>query len=173
MGRQLTKKERMQLPRNEMPRQEPQVRAKNFNEVALGYRQEVAVAEAERCLECKQPKCIEGCPVAINIPSFILAVREGRFEEAVAIIKKDNTLPAICGRVCPQEDQCEKMCVVGNKAKPVAIGRLERFVADWEFAQKQTRMPQPAAKTGFKVAVVGSGPAGLACSADLALRGTT
>ena len=155
MGRELTKKERMQLPRNEMPRQEPEVRAKNFDEVALGYSEEAAMAEAERCLECKKPKCIDGCPVAIDIPAFIVAMREGDFEEAVAIIKKDNTLPAICGRVCPQEDQCEQVCVVAKKAEPVAIGRLERFAADWEFAQDQVKMPQPAAKTGFRVAVVG------------------
>ncbi len=171
MGRDLPKKDRMQIPRHEMPRQEPEERVRNFDEVALGYAREVAVAEAERCLECKKPKCVEGCPVSIDIPSFIVAIRDERFADALAIIKHDNTLPAICGRVCPQEDQCEKVCVVGARGKPVAIGRLERFAADWEIASGEVRMPTPAQSSGFKVGVVGSGPAGLACAADLALRG--
>ncbi len=171
MARELTKKQRMQIPRHEMPVQDPLVRARNFNEVALGYDSETAVAEAERCLACKKPKCIDGCPVGIDIPGFIAAIEDQRFAEALAIIKKDNTLPAICGRVCPQEDQCEVECVVGKKQAPVAIGRLERFVADWASARGQSKMPAQAAKSGFRVAVVGSGPAGLACAADLAIRG--
>jgi len=171
MGRELTKKERMEIERHEMPRQTAEARTHNFDEVALGYSVEVAMEEAERCLECKKPKCIDGCPVGIDIPAFIVAIREGQFDEALAIIKKDNTLPAICGRVCPQEDQCEKTCVVGGKHEPIAIGRLERFAADWELAKGEVAMPEPAPPSGFKVAVVGSGPAGLACAADLALRG--
>jgi glutamate synthase (NADPH/NADH) small chain len=167
----LEKKERMKIPRQPMPAQEPMERIKNFNEVALGFTEELALAEADRCLECKKPKCVDGCPVGIDIPGFIVAIQQANFEEALAIIKKDNTLPAICGRVCPQEDQCEIVCVTGKKAEPVAIGRLERYVADWEMAQGEIKMPEQAPATGFKVAVVGSGPAGLACAADLALRG--
>jgi glutamate synthase (NADPH/NADH) small chain len=168
---QIEKKQRMKIPRQHMPAQDPKERVKNFNEVALGFTAELAVAEADRCLECKQPKCIEGCPVTIDIPAFIAAIQQEDFEGALAIIKKDNTLPAICGRVCPQEDQCEKVCVTGKKGTPVAIGRLERFVADWELERGEVRMPERAPSTGFKVAVIGSGPAGLACAADLAIRG--
>ena len=167
----IEKKERMKIPRQHMPAQDPKERIKNFDEVALGFTPELAVAEADRCLECKQPKCIEGCPVTIDIPAFIAAIQQEDFERALAIIKKDNTLPAICGRVCPQEDQCEKVCVTGKKGKPVAVGRLERFVADWELERGEVRMPERAPSTGFKVAVIGSGPAGLACAADLAIRG--
>jgi glutamate synthase (NADPH/NADH) small chain len=161
----------MQIPRQEMPAQEPMERIRNFSEVALGFDADLAVAEAERCLSCKKPKCIEGCPVGIDIPAFVVAMQDGRFEDALAIVKKDNTLPAICGRVCPQEDQCEKVCVTGKKAEPVAIGRLERFVADWEMSRGEISMPEQAPPTGFRVAIVGSGPAGLACAADLAIRG--
>ena len=168
---QIEKKERIKIPRQHMPAQDPKERIRNFNEVALGFTPELAVAEADRCLECKQPKCIEGCPVTIDIPAFIAAIQQEDFERALAIIKKDNTLPAICGRVCPQEDQCEKVCVTGKKGKPVAVGRLERFVADWELERGEVRMPERAPSTGFKVAVIGSGPAGLACAADLAIRG--
>jgi glutamate synthase (NADPH/NADH) small chain len=172
MARQkIDKKERVKIPRQEMPAQEPMARIRNFNEVALGFTEELALAEADRCLECKKPKCVDGCPVGIDIPGFVAKIQEGDFEEALAIIKKDNTLPAICGRVCPQEDQCEIVCVTGKKGEPVAIGRLERFVADWEMSRGESRMPEQAPSTGFKVAVVGSGPAGLACAADLALRG--
>ncbi len=167
----LTPKERMKIPRQPMPAQDAEVRRSNFNEVALGFTEELAVTEALRCLACKKPKCIDGCPVGIDIPAFVAAIEDRRFEEALAIIKKDNTLPAICGRVCPQEDQCEKVCVVGNKHDPVAIGRLERYVADLEFERGEVKMPSPAAPTGYKVAIVGSGPAGLACAADLAMRG--
>lgn len=168
---QLTKKERMGIPRQGMPAQEPLARITNFAEVALGFSPELALAEADRCLECKKPKCVDGCPVGIDIPAFVAAIQQEDFEGALAIIKKDNTLPAICGRVCPQEDQCEQVCVVANKAEPVAIGRLERFVADWELARGEIRMPRQAEPTGYKVAIVGSGPAGLACAADLAIRG--
>jgi len=167
----LEKKERIKIPRQSMPVQEPLARIKNFNEVALGFSPELAVIEADRCLECKKPKCVDGCPVEIDIPGFLVKVQEADFEGALAIIKKENTLPAICGRVCPQEDQCEIVCVTGKKGDPVAIGRLERFVADWEMTTGETKMPEQAPATGFKVAVVGSGPAGLACAADLALRG--
>jgi len=168
---QLDKKERIKIPRQHMPAQDPKERVKNFDEVALGFTPELAVAEADRCLECKQPKCIDGCPVSIDIPAFVAAIQQEDFERALAIIKKDNTLPAICGRVCPQEDQCEKVCVTGKKGTPVAIGRLERFVADWELERGEVRMPERAPSTGFRVAIIGSGPAGLACAADLAIRG--
>jgi len=171
MVRELSKKERMEIPRNSMPTQDPKARAGNFDEVALGYTPEMAISEAERCLECKKPRCVEGCPVGIDIPAFIHEMQAGDFEKALQIIKMANTLPAICGRVCPQEDQCEQVCVVGNKHKPVAIGRLERFVADWERAQGELSMPARQKETGFRVAIVGSGPAGLACAAELAIRG--
>ncbi len=168
---QLEKKERMKIPRQPMPAQEPLERIRNFSEVALGFTEELALAEADRCLECKKPKCVDGCPVGIDIPAFVAAIQRADFEHALAIIKKDNTLPAICGRVCPQEDQCEQVCVTANKGEAVAIGRLERFVADWEMARGEVRMPEQAPPTGFRVAIVGSGPAGLACAADLAIRG--
>jgi glutamate synthase (NADPH/NADH) small chain len=156
--------------RQEMPRQDPHVRAHNFNEVALGYSPELALAEAERCLQCKKPFCIAGCPVEVKIPEFILAVAEGDMPRAVRELKAKNNLPAICGRVCPQETQCEQTCVLGKKQQPVAIGRLERYVADWELAHGVTppELPPP---TGKKVAVVGCGPAGLTCAADLARFG--
>jgi len=167
----LEKKERMKIPRQDMPVQTPEDRVCNFSEVALGFDEETAMTEADRCLECKKPKCVDGCPVGIDIPGFIAEIQKGDMAAAVGIIKKANTLPAICGRVCPQEDQCEKVCVTGKKGDPVAVGRLERYVADWERAQGETKMPEQAPSTGFKVAIVGSGPAGLACAADLALRG--
>ena len=142
----LEKKERMKIPRQPMPAQEPMDRIKNFSEVALGFTEELALVEADRCLECKKPKCVDGCPVGIDIPGFIVAIQQADFEGALAIIKKDNTLPAICGRVCPQEDQCEVVCVTGKKSDPVAIGRLERYVADWEMAQEgEVKMPEIAA----------------------------
>jgi glutamate synthase (NADPH/NADH) small chain len=171
MARELTKKERMEIPRQEMPAQDPVERTRNFDEVALGFTEELAILEAERCLSCKKPKCIDGCPVGIDIPAFVTEIQEGNFAEALRIIKKDNTLPAICGRVCPQEDQCELVCVTAKKYEPIAIGRLERYVADWERAKGEIEMPPKGESTGFKVAIVGSGPAGLACAADLALRG--
>ncbi len=158
------------IPRHEMPRQEPQVRARNFDEVALGYPLEVAIAEAQRCLQCKKPLCVGGCPVEVRIPQFILALREGDLPRAVRELKARNNLPAICGRVCPQETQCEIVCVLSKKYEPVAIGRLERFVADWEL-EHGVKVPEPAPPTGKKVAVVGCGPAGLTCAADLARMG--
>ncbi len=168
----VAKKDRMKIPRQVMPTQSACDRVTNFREVALGFSAETAVVEADRCLECKHPSCVEGCPVGIDIPAFVAAIQQEDFKGALAIVKKANTLPAICGRVCPQEDQCEKVCVTGKKGQPVAIGRLERFVADWERAQGGVaEMPERASATGFKVAIVGSGPAGLACAADLALRG--
>jgi len=156
--------------RIEMPRQAPEVRRHNFNEVALGFSLEQALAEAERCLQCKKPLCISGCPVAVQIPHFIKALREGDLPQAAAILKQDNSLPAICGRVCPQETQCEARCVLGKRYEPVAIGRLERFVGDWALAH-QREAPQLPPPTGFRIAVIGAGPAGLTCAADLARMG--
>jgi glutamate synthase (NADPH/NADH) small chain len=153
-----------------MPKQEPKVRAKNFNEVALGYTEEQAVEEANRCLQCVKPQCVQGCPVEINIPAFVKCLREGRYAEGIAEIKKKNALPAVCGRVCPQEEQCQVKCVVGKIGNPVSIGRLERFLADWERARGFT-IPEKAKPTGKKVAVVGAGPAGLTVAADLAKLG--
>lgn len=167
---ELTAKERMQLPRNEMPAQEAKIRAANFDEVALGYSMETAKQEAERCLQCKKPQCVEGCPVGVRIPQFIKALREGDMAKAVEEMKIKNNLPAICGRVCPQENQCEGKCIVGKKAEPVAIGRMERFVGDYEL-QHRTCPLVKAPATGKKVAVVGSGPAGLTCAVDLGRAG--
>ncbi|MCL6629712.1 MAG: NAD(P)-binding protein, partial [Armatimonadetes bacterium] len=163
--------------REEMPRQSPEVRIKNFLEVALGYNEEQAIREAQRCLQCKNKPCTAGCPVEIDIPAFVKLVAEGKFAEAAVEIKKKNALPAICGRVCPQEEQCEKTCVLARKNQPIAIGRLERFVADWEAANKNgsglctdTDRPPVSEKIG-KVAVVGSGPAGLTAAGELACMG--
>ena len=156
--------------RLEMPRQDPDVRRYNFNEVALGFDMALALAEAERCLQCKKPKCIDGCPVEINIPEFILKILEGDMPGSVEILKGDNSLPAICGRVCPQETQCEEVCVLAKKYEPVAIGRLERFVADWDMSRGMA-IPEVPPPTGKKVAVIGAGPAGLTCAADLARYG--
>ncbi len=154
-----------------MPRQNPKDRARNFNEVALGYAEEHAVREAERCVQCKNYPCVAGCPVEIDIPGFISLVRQRDFLGAIRKIKEKNALPAICGRVCPQEDQCEKVCVLGKKFEPVAIGRLERFVADYEAAHTDVCIPSRPESTGKRVAVVGSGPAGLTVAADLARLG--
>ena len=156
--------------KNPMPTQDPLVRKNNFSEVALGYTKDMAVAEAKRCLNCNNAKCISGCPVKINIPAFIKEVSEGNFEEAYNIISKSSSLPAVCGRVCPQENQCEKHCVRGIKGEPVGIGRLERFVADWHNAQPNSSSEKPVS-LGHKVAVIGSGPAGLTCAGDLAKKG--
>ena len=164
-------KERMQLPRTAMPEQEPKVRARNFDEVPLGYTPEMALIEAQRCIQCKQPACVQGCPVGVNIPAFIALVAEGKFVEAAMKVKETNALPAVCGRVCPQEEQCESKCVRGIKAEAVAIGRLERFVADFERAQGEVACPECTLKTGKRVAVVGSGPAGLTVAGDLIQRG--
>ena len=157
--------------RVEMPRQDPKARARNFEEVALGYTKEMAVAEALRCLHCKKPFCVEGCPVEIDIPAFIGFIQAGDFDGAVKKIKEKNSLPAVCGRVCPQETQCEERCVLARKGEPVAIGRLERFVADWEAEQGKAVPPVIKEKKQKKVAVIGSGPAGLTCAGDLALMG--
>ena len=150
--------------------QEPQVRAANFEEVCLGYNKEEAMAEAERCLNCKNAKCIAGCPVAIDIPAFIEEVKKGEIEEAARVIAKASALPAVCGRVCPQETQCEGQCIRGIKGEPVSIGKLERFVADW--SREHGFVPEAPEKTnGKKVAVIGSGPCGLTCAGDLAKLG--
>lgn len=160
----------MSLKKNEMPSQAPDVRNSNFLEVALGYTEEQAIDEAKRCLNCKHRPCVGGCPVNIRIPDFIAKVAEGDFEGAYEIITQSSSLPAVCGRVCPQESQCEKHCVRGVKGEPVAIGRLERFVADWHNANS-TKAPVKPESNGHKVAVVGSGPSGLACAGDLAKKG--
>ena len=160
----------MSLKKNEMPSQAPDVRNKNFLEVALGYTPEQAIDEAKRCLNCKNKPCVGGCPVKIYIPEFIARVAEGEFEEAYEIITKSSSLPAVCGRVCPQESQCEEKCVRGIKGEPVAIGRLERFVADYHNANSSKKAVAPQ-KNGHKVAVVGSGPSGLTCAGDLAKLG--
>ena len=153
-----------------MPTQDAQVRAHNFNEVALGYTKEMAVGEAERCLNCKNRPCVTGCPVNINIPEFIAKVKTSEFEEAYKIITMTSSLPAVCGRVCPQESQCESKCTLGIKFEPVGIGRLERFVADYHNANSKEHVQKPASN-GHKVAIVGSGPSGLTCAGDLAKKG--
>ena len=160
----------MSLKKVPMPEQDPKVRARNFKEVTLGYTAEQAVEEAGRCLSCKNPKCVEGCPVNVRIPEFIKKVQEGDFKAAYEIITSTNALPALSGRVCPQETQCEARCVRGIKGEPVAIGRLERFVADW-YRENVNEMPKPVPSNGIKVAVVGSGPAGMTCASDLAGKG--
>jgi len=154
-----------------MPHQEAEVRSHNFEEVALGYTEETAVAEAGRCIQCKNRNCVEGCPVDVDIPEFIKKITERDFTGAIKIIKEKNNLPAICGRVCPQENQCEKFCTMGKKNEPVAIGRLERFVADWEMANQLEPMVPQKSITKKKVAIVGSGPSGLTAAADLAMLG--
>ena len=160
----------MTLTKTPMPEQDPNVRNHNFQEVALGYTAEMAMEEAKRCLQCKKPKCVEGCPVNIHIPEFIAKVAEGDFQAAYEIVTSTNALPALSGRVCPQESQCESKCVRGVKGEPVAIGRLERFVADW-YRENVNAMPEKPQSNGIKVAVVGSGPAGLTCAAELAKKG--
>ena len=160
----------MSLQKNPMPSQDPNVRNKNFQEVALGYTEEQALDEAQRCLNCKNRACMQGCPVMVHIPEFIAEVAKGDFEAAYQIISNTSALPAVCGRVCPQETQCEMYCVRGKKGDPVGIGRLERFVADWHNAHC-TEAPEKPASNGHRVAVVGSGPAGLTCAGDLARKG--
>ncbi len=164
---------KLNLNRVRMPRQDPKVRARNFNEVALGYSLEQAQEEASRCIQCKKRSCVAGCPVGVDIPEFIRAVRDGDMAEAVRILKSKNSLPGICGRVCPQETQCEANCALARKDAPIAIGRLERFVADWERANLNTENPVaiPTMPAGKRVAVVGSGPAGLTAAAELARLG--
>ena len=160
----------MRMDKNPMPEQAPEVRNHNFKEVALGYTAEQAMDEAERCLHCKNKPCVSGCPVGVDIPGFIAEVAKGDFAAAYEVLSRDTSLPAICGRVCPQESQCEEKCVRGIKGESVAIGRLERFVADWKMAQGEEEIRSPASN-GRKVAVIGSGPSGLACAGDLAKRG--
>ena len=160
----------MSLKKVEMPVQDGEVRRNNFEEVALGYTKEMAMEEAQRCLHCPTKPCISGCPVAVNIPDFIERVKEGSFEEAYQIIHETSSLPAVCGRVCPQEKQCEAKCVRGVKGEAVAIGRLERFVADWHRENVKDELQKPKSN-GHKVAVVGAGPAGLTCAGDLAKKG--
>ncbi len=160
----------LQPQKHPMPVQKPEVRAKNFEEVAQGYDEKTAVAEAQRCLNCKNKPCVEGCPVNIAIPDFISKVKTGDFEEAYNIISQSSSLPAVCGRVCPQETQCESKCTLGIKFQPVGIGRIERFVADWHNANYKGE-PKIPAQNGHKVAVVGSGPSGLTCAGDLAKKG--
>lgn len=156
--------------KHEMPTQSPEIRAKNFKEVALGYSEETAVAEAQRCLNCKNRPCVSGCPVNVHIPDFISKIKEGDFEGAYREISLSSTLPAVCGRVCPQETQCESKCTLGIKFEPVGIGRLERFVADWH-NENQTAAPDVPQSNGHRVAIVGSGPSGLTCAGDLAKKG--
>ena len=160
----------MSLTKVPMPEQDPKVRARNFKEVALGYTAEQAIEEANRCLGCKNPKCVEGCPVNVRIPEFIKKIQEGDFKAAYEIVTSTNALPALSGRVCPQESQCECKCVRGVKGEPVAIGRLERFVADW-YRENVNAMPEKTEQNGKKVAVVGSGPAGMTAASDLAKKG--
>ncbi len=161
----------MKSTKNPMPSQEPDVRNKNFLEVALGYSEETAIDEAQRCLNCKHKPCVSGCPVQINIPEFIAHVAQGDFEAAYEVIARSSSLPAVCGRVCPQENQCEGKCVRGIKGESVGIGRLERFVADWHNAHSEGKAVTKPQSNGHKVAVIGSGPSGLTCAGDLAKKG--
>ncbi|MFP4391873.1 MAG: NADPH-dependent glutamate synthase [Desulfohalobiaceae bacterium] len=165
------KEKKEKLPRQKMAEQEPKKRARNFDEVPLGYSPEEAKKEASRCLQCKKPTCVDGCPVGIDIPGFIKHVQEGEFTKAIRKIWEKNSLPAICGRVCPQESQCEGVCILGKKDDPVAIGNLERFAADYEREYGSGELPPKAAPTGKKVAVIGAGPAGLTVAGDLILKG--
>lgn len=154
-----------------MREQPPGERVKNYDEVPYGYSPEEAMFEANRCLQCKKPFCVDGCPVGIDIPGFINFIKDNKFKEGIIRLKESNILPAICGRVCPQEEQCEKLCIVGKKNEPVAIGRLERFLADWERNEGEIEIPKIPKKTGKKVAIVGAGPAGITAAADLAKLG--
>jgi glutamate synthase (NADPH) small chain len=164
-------KKQFDLDRREMPKQQPEVRRYNFNEVALGYSAETAMQEAKRCIQCKKPSCISNCPVEIDIPGFVKCIAEGDFVGGIRILKAKNCLPAVCGRVCPQEEQCEKTCVFHKKGGQIAIGRLERFLADWEAQQLETEMPEMLPSSGRKVAIVGGGPAGLTVAGDLVKLG--
>ena len=159
------------IPRQKMPEQPAQVRRRNFNEVPLGYEEDMAVKEAERCLQCKNPSCVQGCPVGVDIPGFISWLKQREFTKSIRHIWKSNSLPAVCGRVCPQESQCEGACILAKKGEPVAIGNLERYVADRERMSGKGDLPPKAAPTGKKVAVVGSGPSGLTVAGDLILKG--
>ena len=163
--------QRNKTPRTPAPEQNPDVRKKNFQEVSLGYTPAMAQLEASRCIQCKKPKCVIGCPVRVAIPDFIKQVAEGDFLEAARIIKESNALPSVTGRVCPQEDQCEKHCVIGIKGEPLAIGKLERFVADYERIHSEVKIIELPPPTGKKIAIIGAGPAGLAAAGDLAKLG--
>ena len=165
------KEKKEKVPRQAMPEQDPKKRIHNFNEVPIGYSKEIALAEASRCIQCKKPSCVEGCPVDVAIPEFIKLIAEGHFIEAAWKLKETNALPAVCGRVCPQEDQCEKLCILGKKGDPVAVGRLERFAADFERESGNIMIPKAAPPTGKKVAIVGAGPAGLTIAGDLVKMG--
>jgi len=169
----MTEKKRkgLDLNRREMPKQPPHIRRRNFEEVAFGYTPELAVAEAKRCLQCKKPICVDGCPVEINIPGFIKCIANEEFTGAIRMLKEKNCLPAVCGRVCPQEEQCEELCVLAKKGAPVAIGRLERFAAEMEALKAQVELPEKDPPTGKKVAIIGSGPAGVTVAGDLILLG--
>lgn len=156
--------------RVEMPVQDPKARASNFEQVSLGYTEEMALEEASRCLSCKRPFCVQGCPVSVNIPGFIKLIKDKKYQEAINVVKGTNNLPAVCGRVCPQESQCESKCILGRRGQPVAIGRLERFVADWEIEHGTPEITKTD-PNGKKVAVIGAGPAGLTCAGDLAKLG--
>ena len=171
MPGKISNKERMKIPRQKMPEQDSYKRRSNFNEVNLGFTEELAKMEAMRCIQCPKPTCVEGCPVGVKIGEFIALVADGDYLGAASKLKEDNLLPAICGRVCPQEEQCEVKCVTGKKGEPVAIGRLERFVADYERETVGIRQPELKPKSGKKVAIVGSGPAGLSCAGDLIQMG--
>ncbi len=171
MADEVKKKKEINPTRLPMPKQTPEERIRNFDEVALGFTGELAIAEAQRCLQCKKPQCIAGCPVEVNIPGFISRIAEGDFAGGIKVLKEKNALPAVCGRVCPQEEQCEKVCVLGKKMQPVAVGRLERFAADFEASEGKQEFPDIAPKTGRRVAIVGSGPAGITVAADLAVLG--
>jgi len=168
---QLTPAERLKIPRQPMPEQPAEQRIRGFAEVALGYPPEVAVLEAQRCLSCKTPKCVDGCPVQIDIPGFVKLIAERDFKGAARKLREFSDLPAVCGRVCPQEEQCEKFCLLGKRGKPLAIGRLERFAADCERADTERGLPKLAPRKGKKVAIVGSGPAGLTAAGELLKRG--
>lgn len=171
MDNQSPKKKPHEMPRTPMPEQPPLERAKNFDEVPLGYSPEMAKAEAARCLQCKKPACVSGCPVGVDIPAFLALIVKGDYAAAARKIKETNALPAVCGRVCPQESQCEARCVLGKKFEPVAVGRCERFVADFERENNLVELPQLPPKNGKKVAVIGAGPSGLTVAGDLILRG--
>ena len=171
MSENTVKKEKKKIPRQPMPEQEPLVRAKNFKEVPFGLSPEAAILEASRCIQCKKPSCVKGCPVSVDIPGFIKQIKENDFSGSIRTIWEKNALPAVCGRVCPQELQCEGTCIVGKKGDPVAIGNLERFAADYERINGDGEIPSRAPATGKKVAVVGSGPSGLTVAGDLILKG--
>ena len=171
MDKEEKKEKKEKIPRQKMPEQDPGVRVRNFDEVPLGYSAETAVLEAKRCIMCKKPGCVPGCPVDIDIPAFVKLIAEGDFMGAARKLKETNVLPAVCGRVCPQEDQCEKVCILGKKGDPVAIGRLERFAADFERKSGQISIPDKTPPTGRRIAVVGAGPAGLTIAGDLVKMG--